>query len=141
MARTNESYLRWKFGEWVAKVYTPNVTLVDAGARLPVELEPGESAICQIARESDAMPLLLTDARLVRGDDTLIRFTEVRSCDWIERGIVVTPAQKATGFQRLIIEVDSGHRVVIDGLGNAVFPLLKFFWFKLGRRRGSDVFG
>jgi hypothetical protein len=45
LARTNENYLRWKFGHWVAKGYTPNVTLFAAGNETGVAQEPGESAI------------------------------------------------------------------------------------------------
>lgn len=34
----------------------------------------------------------------------------------------------------MILERSDGSELVLEGLEQAVFPLLKFFWFKLGCR-------
>ncbi len=139
MARTNENYLRWKFGRWVAKGYTPNVTLTAAGDDVGIGLEPGESAIARIALDHESEPLLLTDLRLVQGSQTLVRFDDVVACIWIDRDNKAR--QKALKFGRVIIELRDGSEVIIEGLGQAVFPLLNFFWNKLGRSRGKPAAG
>jgi len=42
--------------------------------------------------------------------------------------------QKGSHFHRMILERNDGSDLVLEGLGQAVFPLLNFFWSKLGRR-------
>ena len=133
MARTNENYLRWKFGYWVAKGYVPNVNLVSPGEDVGVELEPGESAIARIALDAELATLLLTDARFVQRAKTLVRFVDVAACIWIDRDATVAAKLKREKFHRIILELRDGREIVIDGLGQAVFPLLNFFWNKLGR--------
>ena len=135
MARSNENYLRWKFGHSVAKGYTPNVTLIVPGHDGSDLLEPCESAIAWIALDEGSAPLLLTDARIVRNAETVVRFDDVTTCIWIHRDINVAAKLKKEKFHRIILELHDGGEVTIEGLGQAVFPLLNFFWNKLGRRR------
>ena len=127
MARTNESYLRWKFGHWVAEGYALNVTLVLPGERPSATLGAGETAIARIGLEAESSAILLTDRRLLRGDETLVRFDEVESCIWIDRDDVVAARLKRSKFDRVILDLYDGREVVIDGLGQAVFPLLNFW--------------
>jgi hypothetical protein len=42
---------------------------------------------------------------------------------------------KQAHYDRLIFELKGRQTVTLDGLGQAVFPLLKFYWFKLGREQ------
>ena len=141
MARTNENYLRWKFGHWVAKGYTPNVTLFSAGDVAGVAMEPGESPIACIALNSGSEPLLLTDVRLIQGGETLVRFGDVAASIWIDRDSKTAARLKTEKFHRVILELRDGSEVVIEGLGQAVFPLLNFFWNKLGRYSGRAAVG
>jgi hypothetical protein len=129
--RTDESYLRWKFAQPVAKGYAPNVKLLDGDKRPDsVVLGPGESPVAQIELQSGGS-LLVTNARLIGPDETIVRFAEVRYCDWIDRDRTVAARLKASKYGRIIFEMSDGGEIVFDGLGQAVFPLLKFFWFKL----------
>jgi hypothetical protein len=141
LARTNENYLRWKFSHWVAKGYTPNVTLIAPSHGAGVALEVGESAIARIARDSGSEPLLLTDLRLFRGDKTLVRFDDVAACIWIDRDDETAARLKTEKFHRIILELRDGSEIVIEGLGQAVFPLLNFFWNKLDRYSGRAAVG
>jgi hypothetical protein len=127
--RSNESYLRWQFGR-LAREYAPNVSLLDASEP---EIEAGEHLIARITA-SDDPPVLVTDRRLLRGGKTFLRYSDVRYCDWIDRDRQkITAELKVSRFQRIIFELNDGRIVELDGIGQAVFPLLKFFWFKLGR--------
>jgi hypothetical protein len=136
LARTNGNYLRWKFGHWVAKGYTPNVTLVAPGQEAGVALEPGESPIAWVALDAESDPLLLTDTRLIQSGQSLVRFDDVAACIWIDRDSKTASKLKTEKFHRVILELRDGSEVVIGGFGQAVFPLLNFFWNKLGRRSG-----
>jgi hypothetical protein len=139
LPRTNENYLRWKFGRWVAKGYTPNVILCAPGDGTSVGMEPGESTIARIKLTSEAESLLLTDLRLIQGGRTLVRFDEVAACIWIDRDRKTAAMQKAEKFHRVILELRDGSEITIEGLGQAVFPLLNFFWNKLGRSNGRTA--
>jgi hypothetical protein len=127
--RSDESYLRWKLGRW-AREYAPNVTLFDASEP---QIEAGEHLIARITVSDDAS-VLVTDRRLLRDGETFLRYSDVRYCDWIDRDRQkITPELKVSCFQRIIFELNDGRILELDGIGQAVFPLLKFFWFKLGR--------
>jgi hypothetical protein len=141
LSRSNENYLRWKFGHWVAKGYTPNVTPFAPGQNLVVPLERGESAIARIALDSESEPLLLTDVRLLQGGGTVVRFDDVAACIWIDRDSKAAAKLKAVKFHRIILELCDGREIVIEGLGHAVFPLLNFFWNKLGRSSSRGAVG
>ncbi|QOV90161.1 hypothetical protein [Humisphaera borealis] len=141
LARTNENYLRWKFGHWVVKGYTPNVTLVAPGQDAGIALEPGESPIAWVALVAASDPLLLTDVRLIQSGQALVRFDDVAACIWIDRDDETAAKLKTEKFHRLILELREGREVVIEGLGQAVFPLLNFFWNKLGRYSGRAAVG
>lgn len=139
MTRTNENYLRWKFGQWVAKGYTPNVTILKPGQEHHASLESGESAVAYIELEGDPTPILLTDLRILHGTETLVRYDEVKSCIWIDKDDALAAKLKSTKFHRIIFDLHHEREVVLDGLGQAVFPLLNFFCFNLGRNRSRCV--
>ena len=129
--RTNADYLRWKLGKW-AKEYAPNVTMVEIGT-VPTPLETEEHAVAYISVADGSPPLLVTDKRLLRDGRTVLRYEELEHCIWIDRDHEQKAKLKHSHFQRIILERRDGSELVLDGLGQAVFPLLKFFWFKLGR--------
>jgi len=110
-----------------------------------IDLQPNERAVALIMLTSGGPPLVVTDARLVQSGRTLLRYDYVRRCHGIvrdrERVNLDTEAareMKRLHLQRLIFDLDDGQELVLDGLGQAVFLLLKFFWFKLGRERRGN---
>lgn len=133
MARTNENYLRWKFGRCVVKGYTSNVTLIAPSQETAVALEAGESPIAWVALAVESEPLLFTDLRMIRHGQTFVRFDDVAACFWIDRNKKLDRKLKSERFHRLILELHDGTEVVIDGLEEAAFPVLSFFWHQLGR--------
>jgi hypothetical protein len=140
LQRTNENYLRWQLGRAVKKKHAPNVTMLQADDASAADLEPGERAVALIALGSGGPPLVVTDARLVESGQTLLRYDDLRHCHWIirdhkKRNLDTEAARelKRRHFQRLVLDLRDGREVVLDGLGQAVFPLLKFFWFTLER--------
>ena len=65
---------------------------------------------------------------------------DVRHCEWIahKRELVnlddeAAQKMKQSHYDRLIFELNDRRELVLEGLGQAYSPLLKFFWFKLGR--------
>ena len=78
--------------------------------------------------------MVVTDVRFVREGDTLLRYDDLAHCIWIDRDYQWRVKHKHSHFQRMILERRDGSEVVLDGLGQAVFPLLTFFCSKLGRR-------
>lgn len=94
-------------------------------------LEPGERPIASVQLASRDAPLVVTDRRLVQAGETLVRHADVRHCYWIDPVREVAAKLKHSHFQRLIFEQKGRCELVVDGLGQAVFPLLKFYWFKL----------
>lgn len=140
MPRTNESYLRWQFGRLVKEGWAPNVTMLPAEGAPEVELRPGEHPIAAISLASGGPALVITDARIVRAGQTLLEHKDVRHCAWIARepektNLDTEAAQKLkqAHYDRLIFDLGGRREVVVEGLGQAYSPLLKFFWFKLGR--------
>jgi hypothetical protein len=130
--RTNADYLRWKLGQW-AREYAPNIRMLADGSSIPVRLEFDESAVAEISLASGGSPIVVTDIRLVRDGQTILRYDELKHCIWIDRDRETKVKRKTSHFHRMILELNDGSEFVLEGLGQAVFPLLKFFWFKLGR--------
>jgi hypothetical protein len=141
--RSDENYLRWQFGRLVKNGYAPNVTMLPAPNARDVALHPSEHPIASIQLKSGGPPLVVTDMRLRLTGRTLFEFKSVRHCDWIARDLTrmvqldVDAARdlKRSHYDRLIFSMDDEREVVIEGLGQAYSPLLKFFWFKLGRKQ------
>jgi hypothetical protein len=60
--------------------------------------------------------------------DVLVPFADVSGANWMSKNLEEKVRMKATpDFDRLLIEQFNGRTVVIDGLGQAVFPLLRAF--------------
>jgi hypothetical protein len=138
LARSTENYLRWKFGRHIAQGFTPNVSLFGPSAEPSLALSPRESAVARIAL-ADSSALILTDVRLIRDGDTLLWFDDVRVCFWIDRDSEAATKLKRQKFHWIIFELRDGREITVEGLGQAVFPMLSFFWNKLhrGPRRTS----
>ena len=131
MPRSNADYLRWKLGKW-ARDYAPNIRMLAEGSSVLAPVESGEALIAEISLASGGLPIVITDQRLTRDGATLIRYSELEHCIWIDRDREVKVKQKASHFHRIILERSDGSELVLEGLGQGVFPLLEFFWFKLG---------
>jgi hypothetical protein len=139
--RTNQSYLRWQFSRW-AKNYAANVTMLEPQDAWEVDLHPGEHLIAAISPAPGGPTLIVTDRRLRRAGTTLVWHKEVRHCEWIapysalvDLDHEAAEEMKRLHYDRLIFEMRGGRKVMLEGLSQAVFPLLKFYWFKLGRER------
>jgi hypothetical protein len=129
--RSDTDYLRWKLGRW-AKEFAPNIRMLDESFRADFRLDPSERAIAQISLASGGLSIIVTDLRLVQDGRTLLRYDELRYCIWIHREQAMKAKLKQSHFQRMILERTDNSELLLDGLGQAVFPLLKFFWFKRG---------
>ena len=132
MRRTNADYLRWKLGKSSRK-HAPNIRMLAEESPIAIPLESSESAIAEISLTPAGSPITVTDLRLIRDGETLVRYEDLQHCIWIDRDRETKLKLKVTHFQRIILERKDGSELILDGLGQAVFPLLKFFWFVLGR--------
>ena len=99
-------------------------------------LEPGEVAIARIQPDAPGPPFLVTDRRIFQQPTVSVGYADVKHCVWIDRNPQSKGMQKATHYGRMVLETADGREVVLEGLGQAVFPLLSFFHNKLHRRGG-----
>ena len=126
-AFTNETWLASLLWRWVRKGYVPNVTLIDDPDAIPIRFNDSESPVA-IITTTDGREYVFTSTRVVEGD-TLLWYADVVRCHWITDSPDPWEAArlKRTHSHRLILELVDGQRLVIEQLGHAVFPLLKFF--------------
>jgi hypothetical protein len=108
--------------------------MFDGGFPTDFPLEPNEIAIAQISLASGGSAIVVTDLRLLRDQQTLLRYDDLRYCIWIDRDRKTQAGLKHSHFDRIILVRRDESQVSLDGLGQAVFPLLNFFWNKLGLR-------
>jgi len=126
-AFTTATWLSTLFRRSVRKGYAPNILLIEDGAALSTRLELGEEPIA-VVRNDDGRAFEFTDARVVEDGVTLFRYAEVVRFHWITDNPEPVEAArlKRMHFDRLIIELRGERRVVIERIGQAVFPLLRF---------------
>ena len=123
-------------GDWLLSLlrrydkngHLPNVLLCRDRGEPTAGFEEGESPVA-LVRTGDGRELTLIGERLIERGHTLIRFGEVVRCRWItDQNDALDKARlKQTHFDRLILELESGQKVVLEELGPAVFPLIRFF--------------
>jgi hypothetical protein len=80
---------------------------------------------------TDGSVYILTPRRLLRmvGDqaETVVLYSDVVGYDWISPEMSKKVALKEDHFDRLYLHPRSGPPVLLDNLGQAVYPMLKFF--------------
>jgi hypothetical protein len=125
---TPADWLATLLRRWVRKGYALNVTLADDGIELAIGLEDGERVVA-LVQTADGRAIILTSERVVEQGRTVLRYGEVVRCDWItdEPRPRDLRRLKQTHFDRLILELENGGKVVLVGLGQAVFPMQRFF--------------
>jgi hypothetical protein len=125
---TAADWLATLLRRWVRKGYTPNVTLAEDGTELAIGLEDGERVVA-LVRTADGREIILTSVRVVEHGRTVLRYGEVVRCHWItdEPRPRDVRRLKQTHFDRLILDLENGGKVVLEQLGQAVFPLQRFF--------------
>ncbi len=125
---TTADWLTSLLRRWVRKGYTPNVFLAEDGTLPSIGLGDGECVVA-LVQTTDGRELLLTGERLVEGGRTLLRYGEIAQChhitDRLGRG--EKALLKQTHFDRLILDLGDGRKVALKQLGQAIFPLLRFF--------------
>jgi hypothetical protein len=126
-AFTTATWLSTLLRRWVRKGYGANIALAENGAISPTPLESGEEFIAVI-RADDGRDFVLTDVRVVEAAETLFVYTAVVRCHWItdDPNWKEAARLKRTHFHRLIVELADERRIVVERIGQAVFPLLRF---------------
>lgn len=132
VSRANAEYLQCQLGKW-SREHAPNIKMLVEQSPIAIPLESNESAIAEISLGSGGSPIIVTDLQLMRDGETLLRYDELQHCIWIDRDRKMQVKLKVSHYQRLILERKDGSELILDGLGQTVFPLLRFFWFVLGR--------
>jgi hypothetical protein len=149
-ALTAGEKLRIKFRKALRKQPTMNAEL-DPGAPLPITLmlKPDEVLVVKVTRTNGGH-YWFTDRRLIdqSGNEfwELLKYDQVRTAHWmfadlsdrikgemlrlrnselIEKSLV---DMKLNNYDRVAVDIDS-KTVVVDGLGNAYWPTLHFFWW------------
>ena len=121
---TAADWLATLLRRWVRKGYALNVTLAEDGIELAVGLEDGERVVA-LVQTADGRAIVLTSERVVEHGRTVLRYGEVVRCYWITDKLRPRDLRrlKQTHFDRLILELENGAKVVLVGLGQAVFPM------------------
>jgi hypothetical protein len=140
MFRTNANYLRWKLGKW-ARDYAPNVSMFDGSFATDFLLEPNEIAIAQISLASGGSPIVVTDLRLLRDQQTLLRYDDLRYCIWIDRDREMKVKLKESHFQRIILERHDESEIVLDGPRAGRVSATQVLLVQTASRRASRVMG
>ena len=121
--------------EWLAALLrrygkhgdTPNVYIAGEDG-VPSAGQEDERLVALI-QTRDGRELVLTGERIIERGQSLIWYGDVVRCHWITDHN--DPKEKArlkqTHFDRLILETESGPKVILEELGPVVFPLIRFF--------------
>lgn len=90
----------------------------------------GERGVAVRVNTRSGASLLVTPRRIARevGDDIsdLVVFSELEGYDWIDPDISAKVRLKDEHWDRLFIYLHGMRTVVLDGLGEAVYPLMKY---------------
>ncbi len=138
MPRANADYLRWKLGKCSNK-HAPNIRMLAENSPISIPLDSNETAVAEISLASGGSPIIATDLRLMRDGTTLLRYDELEHCIWIDRDREMQVKLKVSHYHKIILERKDGSELVLDGLGQAVFPLLTFFRLVLRRRERATT--
>ncbi|KAJ3047641.1 hypothetical protein HK102_012869 [Quaeritorhiza haematococci] len=125
---TSEEWLAALLRRDARKGFLPNVTLADT-VELPTEgLAEGERPIA-LLKTDEGRELLLTGVRLMECGRTVFLYDEVVRCHWMtdQHPVDDVRALKEAYWHRLILDLTRGRKVVLKELGQAAFPLLRFF--------------
>lgn len=108
--------------------HVSNAVLVEDGGVAPTAVEPGEQAIA-IVYTTDFRRLVFTSHRVIEDDSTLFRYADLIRCHHIteDSDLSEKGRLKRSYYDRLIFELVGEKRIVIEKLGQSVWPLLKFF--------------
>jgi hypothetical protein len=125
---TTASWLAHLLRRWVRAGYGPNISLVEDGATVATPLNDGEQGIA-IVHTADGREFVFTDCRVVERGRTVLRYSEVVCSHWITDNpdTMVQARLKRTHWHRLVLGLAGGQQVTLEQLGQAVFPLLRFF--------------
>ena len=134
--------LRLKFRKSLRKGYATNIEMDPAVPdAMTLVAEPEEVLIVRV-HSTQGQRYWFSDRRLLRehgqGIDELLRYESVTNAHWMFTDVLdrVKSLQstaaisqlKAAHFDRLEIE-SQGRTVVLEGLGQAYWPALHFFWW------------
>lgn len=124
---TIETWLAHLLGQWVRKGNAPKVALVEDGTALGIQLEREEKGIA-LVRTADGREYVFTSHRAIEDGATVFRYVEVVGCHWItdHPDPMERARLKRTHSRRMILDLGNGRRIVMEQLGQAVFPLLRF---------------
>jgi hypothetical protein len=116
------------FGEAMRKRIDLNATLVPDPAREVDLLGDGGTAV-RISTRVDGS-LLVSPRRIVREVGAMVSdvatYTELVGYDWISTDLSEKVRLKDDHYDRLYLHLQDSERVVLEGLGPAVYPLMTF---------------
>ena len=74
------------------------------------------------------MELIFTDRRIIASGKMMFRYRELAECYWItdHPDPMVQARMKRTHFHRIVCKLADGRVMIVEHLGQAVFPLLRF---------------
>lgn len=118
--------------KWISKRGLANVTLNPCYSHPSVP--NGEPVIAQVIDRS-GRGLFFTGSGFALPGHRFIRYDEVTAAEWIaSESFSVKIARKRDEFDRIELSVRDGSSVKLTDVGQAVFPLLHFFKWMIGKK-------
>lgn len=122
--------LEVQFTKSIRKGYVKNVELKPDWAHIKAALDANEICIAKLKTKKGSY-YYLTDSRIFLPDTytwQFIRYNEIDTYHWItDSPESINPELKKAHYDRLILERANGEKVILEGLDQAVFCLIRFF--------------
>lgn len=124
--------LLWRYAR---EGHAPNILLAKDVGKFPGGVFLNDERMVAVVRTHDDRELVLTSRRILEHGQTVIGFDEVARCHHMTDHLDQIDSRhprafsrfKLSHYQRLLLDTTGGRRIVLDHLGPAVYPLLRFF--------------
>jgi len=132
-AISNADMVEIQLRKWIRKGHVHNVTLRPAYSHPSVPL--GETVIAEVIDRS-GQGLFFADSGFTLPGHGFIQYDDITAAEWISAApLEVKARRKLEDFDHIEIALRDGSQVTLTNVEQAVFPLLHFFWWMIGRRK------
>ena len=131
---SNREMLEVQFKKHIRKGYVTNAVMAPSygQARVPA----GESVVVEVIN-NQSIGMLFTENGFVAPNQGFLRYEEIKDVHWISPNGNEVVRLKQTHSDRLMLQLRNGSCLVLDGLGSAYHPILRFFEWAIARRSPS----
>ena len=129
-AISDDDMVEIQLRKWMARGRLHNVTLRPAYSHPSVPA--GETVLAEVVDRA-GRGVFFTGSGFTLPERGFIRYADVLTATWISSG-ANRSARKREEFDRIELSFRDGSSATLADVGQAVFPLLRFFGWMIGRR-------